>query len=56
MNEHLWEIDVFHEKHSGLILAEIELSSENESFEFPPFVREEVSTDVAYFNSTLSGL
>ena len=49
-----WEIDVFAGRHEGLILAEIELSSENEHFETPDWIKEEVSDTVEYYNSNLS--
>ena len=50
---HLWEVDVFTGKLDGLYLAEIELSSEEEHFELPDWVGEEVSTDPNYYNSNL---
>ena len=50
---HLWEVDVFTGKLEGLCLAEIELSSEEEHFELPDWVGEEVSTDPNYYNSNL---
>jgi len=50
---HLWEVDVFTGKLEGLYLAEIELSSEEEHFELPDWVGEEVSTDPNYYNSNL---
>ncbi len=50
---HMWEIDVFEGKLEGLILAEIELESENEKFGLPSFVGKEVSEDPKYFNSNL---
>jgi CYTH domain-containing protein len=53
MGKHLWEVDVFHGKLEGLILAEIELQSEDEEFEIPVWVLEEVSHDPEYFNSKL---
>ena len=46
----LWEIDVFSGKNKGLILAEVELESENETVEIPEWVTEEVSTDKRYYN------
>jgi len=46
-----WEIDVFHGDNDGLIVAEIELSRESETFEHPPWLGKEVSDD--YFNSNL---
>lgn len=50
---HLWEVDVFKGKLEGLYLAEIELNSEDEHFELPDWVGEEVSTDPNYYNSNL---
>lgn len=49
-----WEIDEFHGAHEGLIIAEIELTDEKETFPIPPFVGEEVTGNVAYYNSTLA--
>lgn len=49
-----WEIDVFHGENEGLILAEIELSSEDEPFEKPDWLGEEVSGDRRYYNSMLT--
>ncbi len=48
-----WEIDVFEENLRGLILAEIELTSEDEKFTLPPFIKEEVSLNPQYYNSNL---
>ena len=53
VGNHLWEIDEFHGNLEGLILAEIELSDENEAFEQPIWATEDVSTDVNYYNSKL---
>jgi adenylate cyclase len=47
---HLWEIDVFAGDNDGLQMAEIELSSEDESFEIPGWIGEEVSSDKRYYN------
>ncbi len=49
-----WEIDEFVGDNQGLILAEIELSSEEESFSIPPWIGEEVTGDLHYYNSYLS--
>lgn len=49
-----WEIDEFFGENAGLIVAEIELSSETESFEKPDWAGEEVSQDSRYFNSNLA--
>jgi CYTH domain-containing protein len=53
VGKHVWEVDEFHGKHAGLMLAEIELSAEDEAFERPEWVTLEVSHDAAYFNSNL---
>lgn len=50
----LWEIDVFHGDNDGLIVAEIELASEDEAFEAPEWVVAEVSDDPRYYNSNLA--
>ncbi|WP_435894289.1 CYTH domain-containing protein [Oceaniferula spumae] len=51
---HTWEIDVFKGENTGLVVAEIELSSENEAFEKPAWLGVEVSEDRRYSNSALS--
>lgn len=53
IGDHLWEVDEFQGKLSGLILAEIELSSENETFERPNWITEDVSRDPNYYNAIL---
>jgi adenylate cyclase len=50
---HIFEVDVFHGKNEGLIVAEIELSSESEEFERPEWLGEEVTGNPAYYNSNL---
>jgi CYTH domain-containing protein len=50
----LWEVDVFSGDNAGLIVAEIELNSEDESFELPEWIGEEVTGDNRYYNSNLS--
>ena len=50
----LWEVDVFSGDNEGLIVAEIELDSENQPFEKPDWVSEEVSDDYRYTNASLS--
>ena len=49
-----WEVDVFHGANQGLVVAEIELTHENESFDLPPWIGAEVSEDPRYFNSQLA--
>lgn len=53
VGDHLWEVDEFHGKLVGLMIAEIELTSEDETFEKPDWVTEDVSMDQQYFNSNL---
>ena len=50
----IWEVDVFEKENAGLFLAEIELESENQSFEIPPWVGEEITFDIRYYNFWLS--
>ena len=52
--EHTWEVDEFHGKNNGLIVAEIELESEDEKFEIPDWVGEEVTQDNRYYNMNLA--
>jgi len=54
VGEHLWEVDVFAGDNEGLIVAEIELSDETETFTRPGWLGKEVSDDPRYFNSQLS--
>lgn len=54
--EKLWEVDVFLGENEGLIVAEIELSSEDELFELPDWAAEEVTGEKKYYNSNLSTL
>jgi adenylate cyclase len=49
----LWEIDVFRAENEGLVVAEIELGSEDEEVATPDFVLDEVSTDKRYYNFSL---
>ncbi|WP_260293888.1 CYTH domain-containing protein [Sedimenticola hydrogenitrophicus] len=50
---HVWDLDLFAGENSGLIMAEVELSSEDEPFELPPWAGEEVSGDPRYYNASL---
>ena len=54
VGQHMWEIDVFEGANAGLIVAEIELGAEDEAFEKPDWLGEEVSADRRYLNSSLS--
>ena len=51
---HVWELDVFQQRHQGLVTAEIELQSENEIFEQPSWVGAEVTGDLQYRNDNLA--
>lgn len=48
-----WEIDVFEGKLEGLVIAEIELEKEDEKFEIPEWVGQEVTFDPTYLNANL---
>lgn len=50
----IWEVDVFLGQNKGLIVAEIELNSEEETFSCPDWIAEEVTNDARYYNSNLS--
>lgn len=52
-DNHVWEIDVFSGENEGLVVAEIELSDKEESFDKPEWLGEEVSDDVRYYNVCL---
>ena len=54
--KHVWEVDEFHGANEGLVMAEIELSSEDEPFDRPAWLGEEVTGDRRYYNSHLSKL
>ena len=54
LGKHVYEIDEFSGDNKGLVIAEIELSSENESFEKPDWLGIEVSGIKKYYNSQLS--
>ena len=50
---HTWEIDVFERENKGLVIAEIELSSEDEDFEKPAWIGKEVSDDPSFYNMNI---
>lgn len=54
LGKHTYEVDVFSGENEGLIVAEIELQSENESFEKPNWLGKEVTSDERYYNAYLS--
>lgn len=53
---HVFEVDEFYGLNEGLIIAEVELNTENESFQKPKWLGTEVTGDVRYYNSQLSKL
>ena len=52
-DNYLWEVDEFLAENNGLIVAEIELSSEDENFSIPEWIGEEVTGEEKYYNSNL---
>ena len=53
VGNHIFEVDEFSAENKGLIVAEIELSEENESFDKPDWLGKEVTGDIRYYNSQL---
>ncbi|WP_296313049.1 CYTH domain-containing protein [Winogradskyella sp. UBA3174] len=53
---HIFEVDEFFIENEGLVIAEVELKSENENFIKPNWLGKEVTGDVKYYNSQLSKL
>ncbi len=53
VNNHIWEVDVFLGNNKGLLVAEIELKTEDEVFEKPSWIGKEVSHDKRYYNASL---
>jgi len=51
--KHKWEIDEFYGDNEGLVVAEIELSDEAETFDKPEWIGEEVTEDARYYNVNL---
>lgn len=51
--KHTYEVDEFYGQNQGLIIAEIELNSESETFEKPEWLGKEVTGDAKYYNSAL---
>lgn len=49
----VWEVDEFFGDNLGLVVAEIELESETQTFARPDWLGEEVTGDARYFNSSL---
>ena len=53
VGRHTWEVDEFFGENHGLVVAEVELGSDDEGLEKPVWVGEEVTGDPRYFNSNL---
>jgi adenylate cyclase len=50
----IWEVDVFAGANAGLVIAEIELTHEDQAFEMPPWLGEEVTGVARYYNAALA--
>ncbi|MBR6845712.1 MAG: CYTH domain-containing protein [Bacteroidaceae bacterium] len=50
---HVWEVDEFYGENEGLVMAEIELDDEDESYSKPDFIGREVTGDRRFYNSHL---
>lgn len=53
-NANIWEIDEFEGKNEGLIIAEIELTEAGKTFAKPPWLGDEVTNDLRYYNNNLA--
>ncbi|MBO5699480.1 MAG: CYTH domain-containing protein [Bacteroidaceae bacterium] len=53
VGKHTFEVDEFYDDNAGLIMAEVELSAEDETYERPDFLGDEVTGDRRYYNSCL---
>ncbi|MGI6073719.1 MAG: CYTH domain-containing protein [Fermentimonas sp.] len=53
VGSHTFEVDEFYGDNEGLVVAEVELGSEDEYFESPDWLGEEVTGDPRYYNSSL---
>ena len=51
---HTFEVDEFYGDNAGLVMAELELKTKNESFEKPSWLGEEVTGDTRYYNASLT--
>lgn len=54
--DHIFEIDEFFGANEGLVIAEVELKHEDEQFEIPKWIGDEVTGDIRYYNSQISKL
>jgi len=53
VGKHTFEVDEFYGENEGLVIAEVELSSEDEVYKKPDWLGEEVTGDLKYYNSML---
>lgn len=53
VGNHVFEVDEFYGTNEGLLMAEVELQSEDEEFEKPDWLGKEVTHDIRYYNSML---
>ncbi|WP_299333164.1 CYTH domain-containing protein [uncultured Psychroserpens sp.] len=54
VGSHLFEVDEFYDDNHGLIIAEVELEHEEDIFEKPDWLGQEVTGDIRYYNAQLS--
>lgn len=54
INDQLWTVDVFEGDNEGLILAEVEMESEEQENTLPDWVTEDISNELRYYNSNLA--
>ncbi len=54
VGHHIFEVDEFYGDNEGLVIAEVELNNENETFTKPIWIDEEVTGDIKYYNSSIS--
>jgi|TARA_B110000116_G_scaffold238515_1_gene225397 adenylate cyclase len=53
LGSHVFELDIFNGDNQGLLVAEVELTAEDETFERPEWLALEVTGDARYYNSSL---
>ena len=51
---HVWDLDVFSGDNAGLVMAEVELDTEDEAFDVPTWAGQEVTDDTRYYNAKLA--
>jgi len=54
VGNHIFEVDEFYGDNKGLVIAEIELNNEDETFTKPTWLNEEVTGNIKYYNSSIS--